>query len=306
MTGITFDSLVAAHRRELLAHCYRLLGSFTDAEDVLQETLLAAWRGIDDFEHRSSIRTWLYRIATNRCLNWMRDRSRRVPSEPIPPFTPPAPDARDTIRWLQPYPDAAELPDTVPGPEARYSSRESIELAFVEALQHLTPRQAAALVLTDVLGFRRAEAAAMLDVTPTAVKALLQRARAALAERHDPRRSPQAPGSAAESVVAQRFARAFEADDVDALLELLTEDAWLSMPPAPHRYLGRDSVGAFLRVSTDWRVAAGYGLRLDPLRANGQPGFACQHVGNGDVHAVGLMVLTLTGDRVSGIHRFLP
>ena len=193
MTQATFEDLVAEHRRELLVHCYRLLGSVTDAEDVLQEALLAAWRGLDGFEGRASLRSWLYRIATNRCLNALRDRGRRIPPEPAPPFRPPEPSRRGQVTWLQPYPDALldRVPDSGRGPEARYTAREAIELAFIAALQRLTPRQAAVLVLCDVLGYPLGEVAPMLDTTPTAVKGLLQRARAAV-ERHRAQRAASA------------------------------------------------------------------------------------------------------------------
>jgi RNA polymerase sigma-70 factor (TIGR02960 family) len=302
MAEIEFDELIAAHRHELLLHCYRLLGSLTDAEDVLQETLLAAWRGLDGFEHRASPRSWLYRIATNRCLNALRDRGRRIPPEPVPPFQPPRPSRHGDVPWLQPYPDALleHVPDAEPGPEARYTTRESIELAFVAALQRLPPRQAAALVLCDVLGYPLGEAAPMLDATPTAVKGLLQRARTSLG-RHR-RDEPPAPGSSEERQLVHRFAEAFTTDDIGALLTLLTDDAWLAMPPAPHEYHGGTAIAAFLRASAAWR--ADLRLVLRPTRANGQPAFTCRHVGAVERPA-GLIVLTLAGDRLHGITRFL-
>ena len=177
-----FRNLTDPYRRELLAHCYRLLGSLTEAEDMLQETLLAAWRGLAGFEGRSSLRSWLFRIATNICLNAVRASARRIPIEPTPPFQPPEPTQRDEIRWLQPYPDTLleGIADTAPGPEARYSQSEAIELAFVAGLQRMPPRQAAAVLLRDVLGFGTEEVAAMLKTSPTAIKGTLQRGRAAL------------------------------------------------------------------------------------------------------------------------------
>ena len=176
------SNLTDPYRRELLAHCYRMLGSLTEAEDMLQETLLAAWRGLAGFEGRSSLRSWLYRIATNTCLNAVRAGARRIPSEPTPPFQPPEPTQRDEIRWLQPYPDTLleGIADTAPGPEARYSQSEAIELAFVAGLQRMPPRQAATVLLRDVLGFGTEEVAAMLKTSQTAIKGTLQRGRAAL------------------------------------------------------------------------------------------------------------------------------
>ncbi|MFC4465308.1 RNA polymerase subunit sigma-70 [Streptomyces xiangluensis] len=313
VTQVTFEEMVRAHRRELLLHCYRLLGSLTDAEDVLQETLLAAWHGLDGFAGRSSVRTWLYRIATRRCLNALRERGRRIPPAPTPPFSPPPPSRHGDTTWLQPFPDVLleHLPDTTPGPEAHYSAREAIELAFIAALQRLPTRQAAVLVLCDVLGYPLSEAAAMLQTTPTATKGLLQRARAAVARHRADHTSPDrgqapAPGSARERALADRFAEAFTADDIDAVIALLTDDAWLAMPPAPHEYHGTAAIADFLRASTAWRQGAGLGIRLRAIRANGQPAYLCHHPDNDTTEQpAGLIVLTLTGDRISGITRFL-
>lgn len=308
MTQVTFKDLVAAHRHELLVHCYRLLGSVTDAEDVLQESLLAAWRGLERFEHRASLRSWLYRIATNRCLNALRDRGRRIPPEPQPPFRPPEPSRRTHVTWLQPIPDTLleHLPDTDPGPEARYTAREAIELAFVAALQRLTPRQAAVLVLCDVLGHRQDEVALMLDTTPAAVKGLLQRARGAIERHRDPAREPPpAPGSARERQVVERFAEAFAGDDFDTLVSLLADKAWLAMPPAPHEYHGVPAIISFLRTSAAWRGSQQLRVRLRPTRMNGQPAFASQLVGDGSERPGGLLVLTLTGERLHGLTLFL-
>jgi RNA polymerase sigma-70 factor (ECF subfamily) len=248
-----------------------MLGSLTDAEDLVQETLLAAWRGLGGFAGRSSVRTWLYRIATNRCRNALRDASRRVPAEPVPPFVPPAPSRRATVTWLQPYPDAVldRIAERAPDPAARYLSRETVELAFVAAVQQLPPRQAAVLLLCDVLDFGRTEVAAMLDTTPTAVKGALQRARAGLAA-DEPR--PGGP-DAGEWAVARRFAAAFTADDVDGVLALLTDEAWLAMPPAPHEYHGAAAIRSFLAASA--RGRGGRRLRLVPVGANRQPAFGC-------------------------------
>jgi RNA polymerase sigma-70 factor (ECF subfamily) len=293
-----FGELVEPYRRELHVHCYRLLGSVTDAEDVLQEALLAAWRGLGGFAARASVRTWLYRIATNRCLNFIRDGRRRVPTEPVPPFQPPEPTHRGEVAWLQPYPDAwlDEL-----DPEARYGLRESVELAFVAGLQRLPPRQAATLVLRDVLGYPADEVARMLDTTETAVKGALQRARAALSTGR-PARDAVAAGSPRERELSRRFAAAFVARDIDGLLGLLTDDAWLAMPPAPHEYHGRAAIAGFLEVSGGWR--GGRRLVLVPTRANRQPAFGC-YLGDDAGDPAGIMVLTVAGGGIAGMTRFL-
>jgi RNA polymerase sigma-70 factor (ECF subfamily) len=304
-----FRELTDPYRRELELHCYRMLGSLQDAEDVLQETLLAAWRGLAGFEGRASLRAWLYRIATNRCLNALRDAGRRPPPEPVPPFEPPEPTRRGEPTWLQPYPDVLleGIADSSPGPEARYQAREAIELAFVAGLQHLPPRQRSALVLRDVLGFRTAEVAAILDSSEASVKGALQRARATLAvgpaaagHRHTP-----LPRSARERELTRRFADAFEADDNDGVVALLTDDAWLTMPPAPHQYQGAAAIASFLRASAAWH--GGRRFRLAPTRANTQPAFGC-YLGDPQApvaRAAGLIVLTLDGERISAITRFL-
>ena len=299
-----FAALTDPYRRELQLHCYRLLGSLTDAEDLVQETLLAAWRGLAGFQERASLRTWLYRIATNRCLNALRAAGRRAPAEPVPPFQPPEPSRRGELTWLQPYPDAllAGLADPAPGPEARYQATEAVELAFVAGLQRLPPRQAAALVLRDVLGFATGEVAGLLGTSHTAVKGALQRARAAL-ERDRAGRAPR-PGRAAEHDLARRFADAFVAADVDRVVALLTDDAWLSMPPAPHEYHGAEAIAGFLRASFAYR--GGRRVHLLPARANTQPAFGSYLIDRPDRAATpaGLFVLTMAGDRIQAVTRF--
>ncbi|MBV8087777.1 MAG: RNA polymerase subunit sigma-70, partial [Chloroflexi bacterium] len=290
----SFAALTAPYLRELHVHCYRMLGSVTDADDLLQETLAAAWQGLPGFAGDSSLRTWLYRIATNRCLNAIRHDKRRSPPEPLPPFDPPPPSRRGDVTWLEPYPDdlLAQLPDHGPGPDARYELHESIELAVITALQRLPPRQTAALLLCDVLGFSPSEVAGMLATSPTAVKGLLQRARASISQ---PPRADQLPcGSPQERHLAAKFATAFTADDIDAVVALLTDDAWLAMPPAPHEYHGRDAIAAFLRASAAWRAPRRVHLR--PTRANTQPAFEVFFTapdGSGPKPA-GAIVLTLT------------
>jgi RNA polymerase sigma-70 factor (TIGR02960 family) len=301
-----FQALVEPYRRELQVHCYRMLGSVQDAEDMLQETLLAAWRGLDGYEGRASLRSWLYRIATNRCLNALRDGERRP--KPVTVFAagvhPPAPTRTVEPVWLQPYPDALldGLPDAAPGPEARYENREAISIAFVTAVQSLPPRQRAVLLLRDVLGFRAAEAAAMLGVTEDTVTGALKRARAALPGDAAGRRPPD---SARERAAATRFADALERGDVDDMISMLTDDAWLTMPPAPLEYQGPAAIGEFLR-----RVGLRDGTRryrLIPTAANGQPAYGCYVSDDDDPvgHAHGVLLLTVAGERVSAMTRFI-
>jgi RNA polymerase sigma-70 factor (TIGR02960 family) len=300
-----FGELTEPHRRELHVHCYRMVGSVQDAEDLVQETLLAAWRGLDGFEERSSVRSWLYRIATNRCLNALRDASRRPQPPPVAAL--PEPTRRAEPVWLQPYPDVLldGLPEQAPGPEARYEARESVEIAFIIALQQLPPRQRAVLVLRDVLGYRTAEVAAMLDTTGSSVKSTLQRAREAVAA-HVPAAghgSAPPPYSARERELAGRFADAMERGDTPAIVELLTADAWLIMPPEPHQYQGPAAIAGFLE---DRAIRRGAPLRVVPTRANMQPAFGC-YVPTPPAaiaRASGLLVLTLDGDRVQAMTWF--
>jgi RNA polymerase sigma-70 factor (TIGR02960 family) len=303
-----FRALTEPHRRELLVHCYRMLGSFQDAEDALQDTLLAAWRGLGEFDGRASIRTWLYRIATNRCLNALRSASRRPAKEwDNPEVEPPEPTRLGEVVWLEPYPDALlEGAIDVPlGPEARYEQTEAISLAFVTALQLLPPRQLAALILRDVLGFHANEVADMLDSSVESVNSVLKRARANLRHRLPPsgeRESPPTPDSAAERALAARFVRAYESGDVDALVALLTADARVSMPPIPLEYHGRDVVAHFYASV----IGQDRTYDLVPTRANGQPAFGIyiRAPASGIRHGTGLYVLTLTGDRICAITRF--
>jgi RNA polymerase sigma-70 factor, ECF subfamily len=301
-----FRELTEPHRRELQLHCYRILGSVQDAEDTVQETLLAAWRKLEAFEGRASVRSWLYRIATNRCLDALRARSRR-PQEVQAMDESPAPTGRTEAVWLEPYPDVLleGIADWTAGPAVRYEAKESIELAFIVALQHLPPRQRAALVLRDVLGFRTAEVAAMLDTGELTIKGALQRARATLRTRlpaTDRERAP-APDSASERELVGRFADAFQSGDVDELVSLLTDDALLTMPPLPLEYQGHEAIAAFLRHRVPLRRAP---MHVVPTRANTQPALGCYLQ---DAHAAiarpfGLVVLTLDGDRICTMTRF--
>jgi RNA polymerase sigma-70 factor (TIGR02960 family) len=281
-------------------HCYRILGSAQDAEDAMQETLLAAWRGLGGFEQRSSLRTWLYRIATTRSLNALRSASRRPAMEwSSRDVDPPEPTRFGEVPWLEPYPD---LPDDAPGPQARYEAREAISLAFVAALQVLPPRQRAALILRDVLGFANDEAAEILRTSGQSVASAVKRARATLARELPGREAPPAPHSPTEQRLVARLTQAFEAADVDGIVALLTEDAWLTMPPLPLEYQGRDLAARFLTLA--FRHRSRY--RLIATRANGQPAFGV-YVGDPHapvLHANALIVLTLAGDRISLITRF--
>jgi RNA polymerase sigma-70 factor (TIGR02960 family) len=306
--GEAFRELAGPHRRELQVHCYRMLGSVADAEDAVQETMLAAWQGIGGFtEERASLRTWLYKIATSRCLNARRAASRR-PARPwdVSQYEPPVPTPREEAVWLQPFPDALlEGAAGAPaGPEARYEQSEAISLAFVAALQLLPPRQVAVLILRDVLGFRASEVAGMLEVTVGSVHSALKRARASLQRRQQPaagRPPPPAAGSPAEDAIVARFARAWESADLDALVALLTGDVFLAMPPEPFGYEGRDLVTRYCAR----QFAAGRRFDLVPARANGQPAFGAYLRGPAGIrHATGFYVLTLAGDRICAITRF--
>jgi RNA polymerase sigma-70 factor (TIGR02960 family) len=305
--GEAFRALTEPHRRELQVHCYRMLGSFADAEDALQDTLLAAWQGLGGFEGRASLRTWLYRIATNRCLNARRSASRRPAREwNIPGVEPPEPTRLGEVVWLEPFPDALleGAMDLPPGPEARYEQAESISLAFVTALQLLPPRQLAVLILRDVLGFHASEVAGMLDSTTESVNSALKRARASLQRRQPAdagREPPPAPGSPAEDAIVTKFVSAWESADLDALVALLTDDVFISMPPMPFGYEGLDVVARFCASL----FGAGRRFDLVPARANGQPAFgAYLRPPDGIRHGTGLYVLTLAGDRIAAMTRF--
>jgi RNA polymerase sigma-70 factor (ECF subfamily) len=303
--GAAFGELVEPYRRELQLHCYRILGSVQDAEDMLQETLVAAWRGLDRLQERASLRAWLYRIATNKCLNALRGRRGGPRPAPQPTVTLPEPTHRGEPLWLEPYPDVliGELADSAPGPEARYEARESISLAFTAALQHLPPRQRATLVLRDVLGFHAAEAASILECSLDAVNSSLKRARANIAGQLAPSTRDQAPppDSPRERAVVSRFTDAFERGDVSSIVALLTDDASVTMPPLPWEYQGRATVGQFLEATCARQ------FRLVATRANGQPAFGCYLLDRHApiVHAHGLIVLTLEGDHIAAITRFL-
>jgi RNA polymerase sigma-70 factor (ECF subfamily) len=308
---LAFAQLVDPHRHELQVHCYRMLGSVQDAEDALQETLLAAWQSFGEFEGRASVRTWLYKIATNRCLNALRSAgSRPRMTEPARPSVEvPEPTRLGEVMWLQPYPDLLleDLADTAPGPEARVEAREAISLGFVTALQLLPLQQRTVLVLRDVLGFRAGEVAKMLDTTEESVTSALKRARAGLAARQPEAGGvvpPPAPGSEEERELVDRLSVAWESGDLQTILSSLTDDVWLSMPPMPLEYQGRELATRFFEAVV-FRPG-GPRFKMQPTRANGQPALAFYFVDavTGTARAAGILVLTLAGDRVSAITRF--
>lgn len=277
-----------------------------DAEDALQETLLSAWRGLSRYEGTASLRAWLYRIATNRCLDALRALGRRPPPAPERPFA--QPTRLGEVTWLEPYPDALleGIIDT-PGPDARYQTRETVELAFVAALQHLPPRQRAVLLLRDVLGFHAAEVADTLETSEDSVKSALRRARVTI-ERvcpaSDRGRAPE-PSSPTERELVRRFADAWMADDIDGVVALLTDEAWFTMPPSPLEYQGRAAIYDLLAEIANRRAGRRY--KLIPTRANSQPAFGCYRTDSQTpiAHAVGLLVLTLAGDGIVAITNFV-
>ncbi|HET9625646.1 MAG TPA: RNA polymerase subunit sigma-70 [Kofleriaceae bacterium] len=289
-----FDRAVAAHRAELHAHCYRMLGSVHDADDAVQDALLAAWRGFAGFTGRGTVRAWLYQIATRACLRVLEQRPRRrlIADEPASdPRAPVAAMHREPV-WLEPYPD---------DPAAQLAQREAVELAFVAALQHLPANQRAALLVTDVLGFAASEAAALLETSVASLNSALQRARKALADR-TPAHSQQAElgalGDAGQRALVAAFIAAWQRADVDGLLALLARDVKFSMPPIPSWYDGRDAVAAFFAAqvfATPWRLIA--------TRASGQLAFACYQ---GPALALGaLNVIGLRGGEIVEMTGFL-
>jgi RNA polymerase sigma-70 factor (TIGR02960 family) len=274
-----FERLVRPHRRELVAHCYRMAGSVQDAEDLVQDSLVRAWRGLDGFDGRGPIRPWLYRIATNRALTLLSGRRRRELPADLTPGAEPV--------WLEPWPDPSEA----------YESRERVELALVAALQHLPPRQRAVLVLCEVLAFPAGDVAAMLDTTTASVTSALQRARRTVGDGLTPQPAPDDP---AVRALAARYASAWEAGDVDAIVAMLAADARYAMPPLPEWYAGRDPIRAFLAAGplTDrWRFV--------PTRANGQLAFGTYLRADGAWRWGGLDVLTLRGGEVAEVVSFL-
>jgi len=305
----SFAELVEPHRRALDAHCYRMLGSVQDAEDAVQETLLRAWRGLPSFRGHSTLRSWLYAIATNVCLRTIERRpSRTLPVDHGPPGDPREPLGRPLVEsvWIEPYPDyRLGRDDELAGPDARYEQRESIELGFIAALQLLPPRQRAVLILRDVLGFSGAEVADALDATPGSVYSALQRAHATLEEkRPDPSQQAtlRALGDDQLNSVVQRFVQAWGRSDVDAIVGMLTGAATLAMPPIPSWYRGRDAIETVLRTTVLDGVRS---WRMLPTFANGLPAVGAYELGSAGTHdAHGVTVLTLDGASIAGITHF--
>jgi RNA polymerase sigma-70 factor (ECF subfamily) len=306
-----FQQLTEPRRRELLVHCYRMLGSFHDAEDLVQETLLRAWRGLKGFDGRASTRYWLYRIATNACLNALATRASagRVLPETESPPTEQMPDREPAtdIAWLEPYPDSAleQIADNAPGPDARYEMREAVQLAFIAAIQLLPPRQRATLLLTDVLGWSAAESARLLDSSVAAVNSALQRARTTLEERLA-ERAPRVAVAASEEqrALLERYVRAWESTDVDGFTALLKEDAVMSMPPWRQWYRGRAAIAAFFALTG--RPGGHAPFRLVPTAANRQPAYAFySRWQSPEWRFHSIQLLTLHGDTIAAMTSFV-
>jgi RNA polymerase sigma-70 factor (ECF subfamily) len=302
-----FERLAEPLRRELKVHCYRMLGSVHEAEDLVQETYLRAWHNFEQFAARGSFSAWLYQIATNACLNVLRRRKgpRILPDRQGPAADQMPDGSRATnVAWLEPYPDA-ELPDIAdqePGPEARYTSRESVQLAFVAVIQHLPPRQRAVLLLCDVLGWSALETAALLGGSTASINSALQRARATLNRRYSGGFPSPEPTDAAQTALLNRYMAAWQRLDVDGLAALLKDDAVYTMPPVLQWYRGRPAIRAFFA----WAWPDYHDFRLVPTRANCQPAFAAysRSVAGADWTAHSLHLISPEGDQVSGIILF--
>ncbi len=310
-----FEALAEPFRREIKLHCYRMLGSLHEADDLVQETYLRAWRSFSNFEAGSSdehgsFRAWLYRIATNACLNALEGRKhqQRYLPDQLGPASPPKLEGGPAldVPWLEPYPEAnlEGFADAAPNPEARYTARESVQLAFVAAIQQLPPRQRAALMLCDVLGWASAEAASLLGGSTASINSALQRARESLSQRYSNRRSLlQSQPTPAQQKLLGRYLRAWEGHDVDGFVAVLKEDATAVMPPWLQWFTGREVIGTFFAAA--WKTCAG--LHLVPTSANGQPAFAIYEFSAADKrwNAHSIHVLTLEDDSISTVTLFL-
>jgi RNA polymerase sigma-70 factor, ECF subfamily len=312
-----FSRLTEPYRQELQAHCYRILGSLYEAEDLVQETFLRAWRRLDSFEGRSSLRAWLYKIATNACLDALdRKKTRRtLPPSKAPaadPLSPISPPSSETV-WLEPYPDEW-LVDSAAGPEARYLANESVSLAFLAALQGLPPRQRAVLILKDVLDWPANEVANMTGLTTSAVNSALHRARVTLSKKyhqHGLEKVARSQANLETQALLDQYVRAWERADVDGLVALLKKEAVFSMPPSPSWYSGKEAIGKFIAatVFADHRMfpGAAYGRwRLLPTRANRQPAYAIyQKEETGDYQAFGIHVIDIQKSWITEVVSFV-
>ena len=308
MDEASFTALTEPYRRQLHVHCYRMLGSFDDADDLVQETLMRAWKGRAQFEGRSMVRTWLYRIATNACLDLLESKSRRVLSLESPQSTEP-----NAVDWLQPYPDRLldEIASSESQPDSLVIARETIELAYLAAIQYLPPRQRAILILRDALGWSAKETAGLLDESVAAVNSALNRARSTMRERLPKQRlewSAAAEPTTAEREVLQRYMQATDRADVAALTALLREEALLTMPPFPTWFLGREEIANAFALAIDPNLPTYQGqFRTVATAANRQPALAAyvRRPGESEYRPLGLDVLRLEGDQVIEITRFV-
>jgi RNA polymerase sigma-70 factor (ECF subfamily) len=310
-----FEQLAEPFRREIKLHCYRMMGSLHEADDLVQETYLRAWRGFSSFEagssdERGAFRAWLYRIATNACLNALEGRKhqQRYLPDQLGPAGPPKMEGGPAldVPWLEPYPDAnlEGFADAAPNPEASYTARESVQLAFVAAIQQLPPRQRAALMLCDVLGWASAEAVTLLGGSTASINSALQRARETLSHRYSVRRPPpESETTPAQKTLLGRYLRAWEGHDVNGFVAVLKEDATAVMPPWMQWFIGREVIGTFF--SAAWKTCGG--LHLVPTSANGQPAFAIYEFSGADKrwNAHSIHVLTLDNEAISAITLFL-
>lgn len=305
----SFAQFVEPYRKQIKTYSYRMMGSLHEAEDLTQEVFLRAWRSFDQYEGRSSIRTWLFQIATHACIDALRQRGRLRRIFPQFEFAPaddrPRGEPPEGISWLEPFPDSEieQLPDDAPGPDVRYERREAVQLAFVAAIQYLPPRQRALLLLVDVLGWSAKEAASLIGGTPTSVNSALQRARSTLALRYTPS-IPVEPANLHDdqSMLLERYVHAWESKDLDGFVALLKEEATYAMPPWRHWYLGREAIRDFFGAAWPY-----YGrFRLLPTRANGQSAFALYAESNGGGwRAHSLQLLKLETGRIAGLAFFV-
>lgn len=305
----TFPRFAEPHRQELKLHCYRMLGSLQDAEDAVQETFASAWNALDEFEGRALFKNWLYRIATNACLNALASRSRRrrlLPEQLTEPAGGmPTGQPSTEMPWLEPYPDSEleAIVDPAMGPERRYEMREAVRLAFVAAIQTLPARQRAALILSDVIGWSIPEIVSLLGGSAASVNSVLQRARETMRSSYGRDAHRKSKDDADQRALLNRYVQAWESTDLDGFVKLLKEDATYSMPPWRFWYSGRDAIQSFF--GTVWKSYRGF--RLLPVGANAQPAFALYSRANesGGWNAHSLQVLSLQGESIAALTMFM-